>query len=118
MLGEFEYILISAAETLGEDAYGVAIREQIATTTRRSCSIGALYTTIDRLEKKGLVKTWIGESTPERGGRAKRMVRVTATGVQAAKVFYETVIRVSRNVSWAQAARERLPDQCPAVPEA
>ena len=102
VLGEFEYILISAAAALGGGAYGVAIREEIATATRRTCSIGALYTTIDRLEKKGLVKTWVGESTPARGGRAKRMVRVTATGVQAAKEFYETVIRVSRNVSWAQ----------------
>jgi len=101
-LGAFEYILISATAALGDAAYGVAIREEIALTTRRSCSIGALYTTIDRLEKKGLVKTWVGESTPERGGRAKRMVRVTAGGIQAAGEFYETMIRVSRNVSWVE----------------
>ena len=101
-LGAFEYILISAASALGDGAYGVAIREEIASTTRRRCSIGALYTTIDRLEKKGLLKTWMGESTPERGGRAKRMVRVTATGAQAAKDFYERVVRISRNVSWVE----------------
>ena len=101
-LGEFEYILISAAATLGDDAYGVAIREQIASTTRRRCSIGALYTTMDRLERKGMLKTWSGESTPERGGRAKRMVRVTAEGAEAAKEFYERVVRISRNVSWAE----------------
>ena len=101
-LGAFEYILISATAALGDAAYGVAIREEIALTTRRSCSIGALYTTIDRLEKKGLVKTWVGESTPERGGRAKRMVRVTAEGNQAAREFYETVIRASHNVSWVE----------------
>ena len=101
-LGEFECILIAAAAGLGDDAYGVAIRDAIASMTRRSCSVGALYTTIDRLEKKGLLKTWTGESTPQRGGRAKRMVRVTPEGVQAARDFYETVIRVSRYVSWVE----------------
>jgi PadR family transcriptional regulator, regulatory protein PadR len=100
MLGEFEYLMITAAAALGEDAYGAAIREEIASTTGRKCSIGALYTTIDRLEKKGLVKTWMGEATPQRGGRAKRMVRVTPKGVQAAKDFYQAVMRVSRGVSW------------------
>lgn len=101
MLGEFEYVLITAAAGLGEKAYGAAIREEIEKATRRSCSIGALYTTIERLEKKGLLKTWMGEPTPERGGRAKRMVRVTPKGVQAAKEFYESMMRVSRNASWA-----------------
>ncbi len=101
MLGEFEYILISTAASLGDDAYGAAIRDHIQSTARRSCSIGALYSTIDRLEAKGLLKTWLGESTPERGGRAKRMVRVTPAGVHAAKEFYEAMMRVSRNVAWA-----------------
>ena len=101
MLGEFEYLLISAAAALGESAYGAAIREELETTTGRKCSIGALYTTIDRLESKGLVKTWMGEATAERGGRAKRMVRVTAKGVHAAKQFYDAVTRVSQGVSWA-----------------
>jgi len=101
MLGEFEYLLISAAAALGENAYGAAIREELEATTGRKCSIGALYTTIDRLESKGLVKTWMGEATAERGGRAKRMVRVTAKGVHAAKQFYDTVTRVSQGASWA-----------------
>jgi PadR family transcriptional regulator len=100
MLGEFEYALITAAAGLGEGAYGAAIREEIEATTGRKCSIGALYTTIERLENKGLLKTWMGEATPERGGRAKRMVRVTPKGVQAAKGFYEAVMRVSRGASW------------------
>ena len=101
MLGEFEYLLISAAARLGEEAYGAAIREEIAATTGRTCSIGALYTTVDRLQAKGLLKTWMGEATPQRGGRSKRMVRVTPKGVQAAKDFYDAVTRVSRGVSWA-----------------
>jgi PadR family transcriptional regulator PadR len=100
MLGEFEYLLLTAAARLGDDAYGAAIREAIEAATGRRCSIGALYTTLDRLEKKGLLKTWMGEATPQRGGRAKRMVRVTAKGVQASSAFYNAVTRVSRGVSW------------------
>jgi DNA-binding PadR family transcriptional regulator len=101
MLGEFEYLLITAAAGLGDNAYGVSIREEIEGTAGRKCSLGALYTTIDRLEKKGLLKTWMGEATAERGGRAKRMVRVTPKGVEAAKDFYAAVMRISRRASWA-----------------
>lgn len=100
MLGEFEYLLITSAAGLGENAYGAAIREEIESTTGRKCSIGAMYTTIERLEKKGLLKTWMGESTAQRGGRSKRMVQVTAKGVREAKDFYEAVIRVSQRASW------------------
>lgn len=100
MLGEFEYLLITAAAGLGEGAYGAAIREEIEVTTGRRCSIGALYTTIDRLETKGLVKTWMSDATPQRGGRAKRMVYVTPKGVRAAKDFYDAVTRVSHGASW------------------
>ena len=100
MLGEFEYMLITAAAGLGDKAYGALIREEIESATQRGCSIGALYTTIDRLESKGLVKTWMGEATAQRGGRAKRMVRVTPAGLRAAKDFYNAVARVSRSASW------------------
>jgi PadR family transcriptional regulator, regulatory protein PadR len=102
MLGEFEYLLITAAAGLGDDAYGAAIREEIEAATGRKCSIGALYTTIDRLETKGLLKTWMGDATPQRGGRAKRMVRVNAKGVQAAAAFHNAIARISRGVSWAK----------------
>ncbi len=101
MLGEFEYLLISAAFGLGENAYGASIRAQIEATTGRKCSIGALYTTIERLETKGLLETWMGEATPQRGGRSRRMVRVTPKGVRAAKDFYDAVARISRGMSWA-----------------
>src|SRR6202167_2490663 len=100
MLGEFEYLLITTAARLGNEAYGAVIREELGAATGRKCSIGALYTTIDRLETKGLLKTWMGEATPQRGGRAKRMVRVTPKGVQAAKSFYDAVTRISRGASW------------------
>jgi len=100
VLGEFEYLMITAAAGLGDKAYGAAIRQEIEQATGRKCSIGALYTTIERLEKKGLLATWMGEATAERGGRAKRMVRVTPKGLKAAKDFYDVVIRVSRGASW------------------
>ena len=100
MLGEFEYLLITAAAQLGEGAYGAAIRRKVEEATGHRCSIGALYTTLDRLQTKGLVKTWMGEATAQRGGRAKRMVRVTEKGVQAATSFYRAVNRLSRDVSW------------------
>jgi PadR family transcriptional regulator PadR len=100
MLGEFEYLVLTAAIHLDEDAYGAAIRREIEAATEHRCSIGALYTTLDRLEKKGFVKTWMGDSTPQRGGRAKRMVSVTVKGIRAASAFYLAIMRVSRNVSW------------------
>ena len=100
MLGEFEYLLLTATMRLGENAYGAAIRQEIEDATGRQCSIGALYTTLDRLEQKGLIKTQMGDPTPERGGRSKRMVRVTAKGIKAAGDFYAAVTRVSRGVSW------------------
>src|SRR5258706_13422276 len=101
MLGEFEYLLLSAAARLGEDAYGAAIRREIEDATKRPCSVGALYTTLDRLEAKGLVATWMGDPTPQRGGRPKRMVRVTGEGVREAKAFFTAVSRASRGLSWA-----------------
>ena len=107
MLGEFEYLLLTAAARLGEDAYGAAIRQEIEDTTGRRCSIGALYTTLDRLEAKGLLKTWMGEATPKRGGRAKRMVRVTAKGIEASTAFYNAVTQVNRGVSW-EAVRAKV----------
>jgi PadR family transcriptional regulator, regulatory protein PadR len=101
MLGEFEYFILSSAARLGDDAYGAAMRQDIAAITGRQCSIGALYTTLDRLEQKGFIKTWIGEPSPKRGGRAKRMVRVTGKGIREAQAFYEAVTKVSVGAAWA-----------------
>ena len=100
MLGEFEYLLVSVSSRLGDDAYGAAIRTAIEQATGRRCSVGALYTTLDRLEAKGLLETWMGDPTPQRGGRPKRRVRVTAKGAREAAHFYRTVERASRGVSW------------------
>ena len=100
MVGEFEYLILSATARLDDHAYGAAIRQEIEDSTKRRCSLGALYTTLDRLEAKGLIETWMGGATPQRGGRSKRMVRLTAKGQRAAAAFYDAVVRVTRGVSW------------------
>jgi DNA-binding PadR family transcriptional regulator len=82
-VGDFEQIVLLAILRLGEGAYGLAIREEIAERTDRDPSPGALYTTLDRLEEKGLVRSRFGDPTPQRGGRAKRFFTVTAKGLQS-----------------------------------
>ncbi len=104
MIGEFEYLILAAATQLGDDAYGASIRSTIESVADHPCSAGALYTTLDRLEDKRLIETWFGDATPERGGRAKRMVRVTAAGVAAARTFYTTITRASIGARWARPA--------------
>lgn len=82
-LGHFEEIVLLAVLRLGENAYGAKIRQTVAEATERDVSIGAVYATLDRLERKGYLKSWQGEATPERGGRAKRYFKVVGAGVQA-----------------------------------
>jgi len=99
-LGEFEYQLIASAVRLGEKAYGAVMLQEIQTYSQRDCSLGALYTTLNRLEAKAMVETWMAAPTPERGGRSKRMVRVTPRGIEAATAFYSDVLRSSRGTTW------------------
>ena len=82
-LGEFEQIVLLAILRLRDAAYGVSIRAEISAITGRKATRGALYTTLDRLEEKGLVKSRIGDPTPVRGGRAKRYYAVSTSGVKA-----------------------------------
>lgn len=82
-LGQFEEIVLLAVLRLGSEAYGAKIRQATEKALEKSVAIGALYTTLDRLERKGYVKSWQGEATPERGGRAKRYFKVEGAGVQA-----------------------------------
>jgi len=83
LLGEFEQVVLLAILRLDDDAYGVTIRREIASCTGREPAPGALYTTLDRLEEKGLVRSRMGEPTPERGGRSKRYFTVSASGLKA-----------------------------------
>jgi PadR family transcriptional regulator PadR len=82
-LGEFEHLIVLALLRLADRAYGVTVRQEIEFRTNREVSIGAVYATLDRLERKGYVKSHRGDPTPQRGGRSKRFFRVTAKGVAA-----------------------------------
>ena len=79
-VGEFEQMVLLSVMRLGGDAYGLAIRDELEDVAGRLPSSGSLYTTLDRLERKGLVESSAGEATNARGGRARRYVRVTAEG--------------------------------------
>jgi len=82
-LGEFEQLVLLAVARLGDGAYGVSIRDEIKTRTGRSVSRGAIYITLDRLEGRGYVRTWLADPTPERGGKAKRLCALEPKGARA-----------------------------------
>ena len=95
-LGEFEQMALLAILRLGDEAYGVTIREEIAACTGREPSPGALYTTLDRMEQKGVVRSWMGEATAQRGGKAKRYFAVTKAGCGAlvnAQRAYQSLLK-------------------------
>jgi len=79
-LGTLELIVVLAVIRLGEAAYGLAVRRDISERTGHDYSVGAVYTTLERLETKGLVASWEAAPTPVRGGRARRQFKVTAAG--------------------------------------
>lgn len=82
-LGEFEELVLLTVASLGSEAYGVAIKEDIEQRCKRDISIGALHSTITRLEEKKFLKSWLGGSTQERGGRSKRFYELTREGKAA-----------------------------------
>ena len=82
-LGEFEQMVLLAILHLGDAAYGLSIRRELERRTGRQVTHGAAYITLDRLEKKGLLSSALGDPTPGRGGRAKRYFQVTPVGVAA-----------------------------------
>ncbi len=82
-LGEFEEIVLLLVALLGDDAYGLAIREAITEQTGRTAAIGAVHSALNRLEKKGFVDSQMGDATGDRGGRRKRIFSVTASGKSA-----------------------------------
>ncbi|MEZ5399582.1 MAG: PadR family transcriptional regulator [Bryobacteraceae bacterium] len=103
IIGEFEYLVLAACERLGERAYGASIANEIEAATGRRCSSGALYLTLDRLEAKGFVATRMGGASAERGGRAKRLVRITGLGRDAGARFYSAVTRATEGIRWEEA---------------
>jgi PadR family transcriptional regulator PadR len=81
-LGEFELMLLLAVIHLGDDAYGVPISRELERNRGRGVSVGSVYAALERLEAKGLVDSRLGDSTPERGGKAKRFFRITKEGLR------------------------------------
>ncbi|HEX6974600.1 MAG TPA: helix-turn-helix transcriptional regulator [Vicinamibacterales bacterium] len=87
-LGEFEQLVLLAIVRLGDGAYGATVRREIETNTARRLSISAVYTTLERLEQKGCVRSWIGEPTAERGGRRRKHFALLPLGGRALKAAY------------------------------
>ncbi|HUF68528.1 MAG TPA: helix-turn-helix transcriptional regulator [Longimicrobiales bacterium] len=90
-LGEFEQLVLLAILHVRDGAYAVPVRRVIEERTGRPVTRGALYTALERLDAKGLVRSKLGESTPERGGRPKRYFRVTAEGRAALRHSHATL---------------------------
>ncbi len=82
-----EHHILSAIIRLRANAYGVTIRQTVSERAGRDLAIGALYTTLDRMEKKGFVSSWMGDPTPARGGRRKKYYKLEARGARAWEAF-------------------------------
>src|SRR5450759_3983406 len=94
-LGQFEQLVLTAILSLREDAYGVTIHSKVEELARpKAVSLGAVYVTLDRVEDKGFVTSWLSDPTPERGGRAKRCYRLEALGERALEESAVTAKRV------------------------
>jgi PadR family transcriptional regulator PadR len=102
-LGEFEHMVLLAIMRLGEDAYAVPVREEIARCTGRDVSRGSIYITLDRLETKGYLRSRLGDPTPERGGRAKRYYMLRPRAVDALKESRRALVALWRGLEGALA---------------
>jgi PadR family transcriptional regulator, regulatory protein PadR len=91
-LGEFEQMVLLAILQVKDDAYGVTIHEELERRTRRKVARGAIYMTLDRLEKKQLLESWVTAPTAERGGRAKRCYKVTKPAMAALRASRRALV--------------------------
>src|SRR5215207_11567244 len=87
-LGDFEQLVLLGVLRLQDGAYGAAIRQEIHRRSGRDVSINAVYTTLDRLETKGLLHSWTGEPTAQRGGRRRKFYGLRPTGTAAIRQAY------------------------------
>ena len=87
-------LVLLAILRLGDQAYGMRIHLEIVERAQRRCSLGALYTTLERLQQKGYISSSLGESTPERGGRAKKYFQILGAGASALKQAYAATTRM------------------------
>src|SRR5664279_1773801 len=100
-LGELEQLVLLALLRLGDRAYGVAVQREIAARAKRSLSFATIYTTLNRLEEKGLVTTRLGEATAERGGRRKTYYSLSTTGRAAVKASLKALRTMSAGLGAA-----------------
>lgn len=97
-LGDLEQVVLFALVRLDGVGHGVAIIEQIESRTGKLVAPGALYTALDRMEAKGLVESWIGDSTPERGGRRRKEYRILPAGARELRDWYGGIRRIAGGV--------------------
>jgi PadR family transcriptional regulator PadR len=97
-LGEFEQLVMFAVLRLGDDAYGTSIREELKQRVDRDTSPGAIFTTLERLESRGLVTSRYDEPTPERGGHRKRFYSLTPDGRRALTRSFQMVKKMARGL--------------------
>ena len=95
LLGSLEHVVLLALLRLESNAYGMTVRREIEERTGRNISIGAVYTTLERLEAKGYVSSSLGEPTAERGGRAKRLFRIEAEGEKVLRSSHEAIRKMT-----------------------
>jgi PadR family transcriptional regulator, regulatory protein PadR len=95
LLGSLEQIVLIALVRLEPNAYGMTVRREIEERTGRTLSIGAVYATLERLQTKGYVRSFVGEPTAERGGRGKRLFRIEVAGHLALRTTQETMRRMT-----------------------
>jgi PadR family transcriptional regulator PadR len=98
LLGTFEQAVLLAIVRLGDDAYGRAILHQVQESLGRTLSAGAVYTTLDRLEQRGLIDSNLAEGTPIRGGRVRRYYSVVAEGNHALAEAQRALTKMWRGV--------------------
>jgi PadR family transcriptional regulator, regulatory protein PadR len=92
---QLEHLVLTAILSLRDNAYGVTIHEKVGELAApKEVSGGAVYVTLDRLEDKGMVASWLSDPTPERGGRSKRFYRLEALGERALEESAETAKRL------------------------
>jgi DNA-binding PadR family transcriptional regulator len=95
MLGELEQIVLLAVLRVGDAAYGVPVHDEIVRLARRDLTLGTVYKTLSRLEKKGYVRSYEGDPTPQRGGRRTRCFAVTAAGRRSLESTLATLRRMA-----------------------
>jgi DNA-binding PadR family transcriptional regulator len=97
-LSQLELMVLLAVMRPSQDAYGVLISRSIAQKSGREVALASVYATLERLERKGFVKSSLGEPTAERGGKARTYFAATAAGVQEAREAHATLLRLSADL--------------------